>query len=148
MGATALAFQALTVSRTGAVRFATGDEIDLDALLWTIQPGRASSKIPPNGEPHRAPLTDDMMALPINLSRMGDLLFSSPRGGVLSDATLGKVMRSMHEVNLRGQSGHQNKSASCATWAAKLFSRVGIGAHRILRRYGRNRAGPYGGEQG
>lgn len=107
IGATALAFQALTASRTGAVRFATWDEIDLDARLWTIQPGRASSKIPPNGKPHRVPLTDAMIALLEKLPRMGDLLFTSPRGGVLSDATLGKVMRSMHEVDIeRGGGGY------------------------------------------
>jgi integrase len=107
MGATALAFQALTASRTGAVRFATWDEIDLEARLWTIQPGRASSKIPPTGKPHRVPLTDTMVALIASLPRKCDLLFTSPRGGVLSDATLGKVMRSMHEVDKeRGGDGY------------------------------------------
>lgn len=107
VGAAALAFQALTASRTGAVRFATWDEIDLDARLWTIQPGRTSSKIPPTGKPHRVPLTDTTVALLTNLPRMGDLLFTSPRGGVLSDATLGKVMRSMHDVDIeRGGAGY------------------------------------------
>jgi integrase len=107
MGATALKFQALTASRTGAVRLATWDEIDLDARLWTIQPGRASSKIPPTGKPHRVPLTDTMLALLGDLPRTSNLIFTSPRGGVLSDATLGKVMRSMHEVDLgRGGPGY------------------------------------------
>ncbi|MFC6638096.1 integrase arm-type DNA-binding domain-containing protein [Sulfitobacter sp. JBTF-M27] len=107
IGATALAFQALTASRSGAVRFATWDEIDLDARLWTIQPGRAASKISPTGKPHRVPLTDTMIELLTNLPRMGDLLFTSPRGGVLSDATLGKVMRSMHEADIeRGNAGY------------------------------------------
>jgi integrase len=107
VGATALAFQALTASRTGAVRFATWDEIDLDARLWTIQPGRTASKIPKTGKPHRVPLTDSMIALLKGLPRMGELVFTSPRGGVMSDATLGKVMRSIHEAEIeRGGVGY------------------------------------------
>jgi len=106
IGSKALAFQALTASRTGAVRFATWDEIDLDAQLWTIQPGWPSSKIPPTGKPHRVPLTDAIIGLLSTVPRMGDLLFTSPRGGALSDAAMGKVMRSMHEADVkRGGAG-------------------------------------------
>ena len=97
IGALALAFQALTASRTGAVRFATWDEVDLEAKLWTIQPGRRSSKIPVTGRAHRVPLTQPMIDLLESLPRMGELVFTAPRGGSLSDATLGKVMRSIHE---------------------------------------------------
>ncbi|MGB3243948.1 MAG: integrase arm-type DNA-binding domain-containing protein [Sulfitobacter sp.] len=100
IGATALAFQALTASRTGAVRFATWNEIDLKAGLWTIQPGRTASKIPPTGKPHRVPLTGTMIDLLETLPRLGDLVFASPRGGSMSDATLGKVMRAIHEADL------------------------------------------------
>ncbi len=32
---------------------------------------------------------------------MGDLLFTSLRGGPLSDATMGKVMRSIHEADVK-----------------------------------------------
>jgi integrase len=106
-GATALAFQALTASRTGAVRFATWDEIDLDARLWTIQAGRTASKIPPTGRPHRVPLTDGMISLLQTLPRMGDLIFTAPRGGNMSDATLGKVMRTIHQADQkRGGDGY------------------------------------------
>ncbi|MFZ3582572.1 tyrosine-type recombinase/integrase [Loktanella sp. DJP18] len=107
MGAAALAFQALTASRTGAVRFAKWDEIDLDARLWTIQPGRIASKIPPTGKPHRVPLTEAMIELLDTLPRLGDLLFTAPRGGSLSDATLGKSMRAIHEADIeRGGIGY------------------------------------------
>ena len=107
IGAMALAFQALTASRTGAVRFATWGEIDLDARLWTIQPGRTSSKIAATGKPHRVPLTDAMIALLATVPRMGDLVFTAPRGGALSDATLGKVMRVIHEADMkRGSAGY------------------------------------------
>lgn len=96
--ARALEFQALTASRTGAVRFATWDEIDLERGLWTIQPGRQSSKIPPSGRPHRVPLTAAMIVLLEALPREqgNSLVFWSSRGGALSDAALAAVMRKLH----------------------------------------------------
>ncbi|KPQ16481.1 MAG: Integrase [Rhodobacteraceae bacterium HLUCCO18] len=103
MSARALEFQALTASRSGAVRFATWDEIDLGAGLWTIQPGRKQSKIPPSGRPHRVPLTDKMRALLEALPRAQDnpLVFWAPRGGTLSDATLGAVMKKIDAADER-----------------------------------------------
>jgi integrase len=103
MGATALAFQALTATRSGAVRFATWDEIDLEARLWTIQPGRQSSKITAKDTAKRIPLTDSMVALLEGLPRLAgsNLVFWAPRGGALSDATMGKVMRMIHEADLK-----------------------------------------------
>lgn len=96
--ARALEFQALTASRTGAVRFATWDEIDLERGLWTIQPRRQSSKIPLSGRPHRVPLTAAMIALLEALPREkgNSLVFWSSRGGALSDAALAAVMRKLH----------------------------------------------------
>lgn len=101
MGAKALAFQAMTATRSGAIRFATWDEIDLDAKLWTIQPGRQSSKIPKSDTAKRIPLTDAMIDLLEALPRLegSNLVFWAPRGGALSDATMGKVMRMIHEAD-------------------------------------------------
>jgi len=101
IGAAALRFQAMTATRTGAIRFATWSEVDLPARMWTIQPGRKSSKIAPSDRPKRIPLTDDMVALLESLPRFegNDLVFCAPRGGALSDATLGKVMRMIHEAD-------------------------------------------------
>lgn len=106
MGARALEFQAMTASRSGLVRFATWDEIDLPGLLWTVQPGRKSSKIKPRsqgGRAHKVPLTPDMVALLEALPRFegNPLVFPAPRGGPLSDATLGKVMETMHHADIR-----------------------------------------------
>ncbi|KIN72794.1 tyrosine-type recombinase/integrase [Sulfitobacter guttiformis] len=103
MGAKALAFQAMTATRSGAIRFATWDEIDLQNRLWTIQPGRQSSKIPASDTAKRIPLTDSMLALLESLPRLAgsNLVFWSPRGGALSDAAMGKTMRTIHDADLR-----------------------------------------------
>ncbi len=103
MGAKALAFQAMTATRSGAIRFATWDEIDLAAKVWTIQPGRQSSKIPADETAKRIPLTDAMVTLLEGLPRLdgSNLVFWAPKGGALSDATMGKVMRMIHEADIK-----------------------------------------------
>lgn len=103
MGAKALAFQAMTATRSGAIRFATWDEIDLKSKLWTIQPGRQSSKIPKGDTAKRIPLTVGMVVLLESLPRLegSDFVFWAPMGGALSDATMGKVMRMIHEADLK-----------------------------------------------
>lgn len=103
MGVKALAFQAMTATRSGAIRFATWDEIDLAAKVWTIQPGRKASKIPASEKAKRIPLTDSMVALLEALPRLAgsDFVFWAPRGGALSDAALGKMMRVIHEADLK-----------------------------------------------
>ena len=46
-------------------------------------------------------MTDEMVALLETLPRLdgSDLVFWSPRGGALSDATMGKLMRTIHEAD-------------------------------------------------
>lgn len=103
MGARALEFQAMTATRSGAIRFATWSEIDLKAKVWTIQPGREASKIAPSDKPKRIPLTADMVALLEALPRLdgSDLVFWAPKGGALSDATLSKMMREIHSADTK-----------------------------------------------
>jgi integrase len=106
--ARALEFQALTASRTGAVRFATWDEMDLERGIWTIQPGRQFSKIPRSGRPHRVPLTSNLIELLQKLPREEENpnVFWALRGGAFSDAALAAVMRKMHAADMRaGESG-------------------------------------------
>ncbi len=102
MGAAALRFQTLTATRAGAVRLMTWDEVDLEAKVWTVQPGRQSSKIKAKDAPGRVPLTDEMIALLKALPKQasGNLVFWAPRGGALSDAVMGKLMRTIHEADL------------------------------------------------
>jgi integrase len=101
MAALALAFQALTASRSGAVRLATWDEFDLDAGLWTIQPGRGASKITKTA--HRVPLTPAMLDLlrEAEAGRRSDIVFPAARGGALSDMSLSKSMKTVHKLDLK-----------------------------------------------
>lgn len=98
MAARALEFQAMTATRSGAVRAATWSEIDLKARVWTIQPGRQFSKISANGKAQRVPLTDRMVALLRALPRTegSDYVFWAPRGGAMSDMAIGKAMKALH----------------------------------------------------
>jgi integrase len=95
MGARALEFVILTAARSGEVRGATWQEVDLEAKVWTVPAERMKA-----GKEHRVPLSDEALALLHSLPRMAgtDLMFPAPRGGALSDMTLSAVMRRA-EVN-------------------------------------------------
>jgi integrase len=95
MGARALEFLALTAARSGEVRGATWDEIDLPRALWTIPSVRMKM-----AREHRVPLSPTAMALLKALPRMADnpLVFPAIRGGQLSDMTLSASMKRIHEV--------------------------------------------------
>lgn len=109
MGAAALRFQALTVTRTGAIRYATWDEFDLERGIWTIQPGRTASKIYKRDGSKKVVLSGFAVSMLKSLPRRSrsPYVFWAPRGGSLSDATIGKVMRSLHEADVaRGGKGY------------------------------------------
>lgn len=94
-GARALEFAALTAARSGEVRGATWDEIDLDRGLWTIPAARMKMK-----REHRVPLPPVAVALLKALPKLKDspLVFPAAKGGMLSDMTLSATMRRMHEA--------------------------------------------------
>ncbi|GHC45647.1 integrase [Gemmobacter tilapiae] len=94
MGAMALRFAALCASRSGEVRGATWDEIDMKAGVWTIP----SSRMKMDKE-HRVPLSPAAVALLKMVPKMKDqpLVFPSITGRTMSDMTLSKVMRDMQE---------------------------------------------------
>lgn len=93
-GAQALAFLTLCASRSGEVRGAVWDEINIEARLWTIPAGRMKMK-----REHRVPLTEAALAIVRAMPRLAGspYVFAAPRGGMLSDMTLSKVMRDMQE---------------------------------------------------
>ncbi len=91
--ALAVRFAALTAARSGEVRGARWNEMDLDAAVWTVPGPRMKA-----GKPHRVPLCDAALAilrimLPLR-RRPDDLVFPGGRvGRPLSDVALAKAMR-------------------------------------------------------
>lgn len=92
MAARALEFCILTAARSGEVRGATWDEIDLEAQVWTV-PGDRIKK----GKRHTVPLNNDAVKLLKALPRIAgtDYVFPAPRGGKLSDMSLSAVLKRM-----------------------------------------------------
>jgi len=91
LGALALQFLVLTAARSGEVRGATWEEIDIAQGQWTVPGIRMKS-----GREHRVALSTAaiglLQELPSFESRQG-LVFAALKGGQLSDMTLTAVMR-------------------------------------------------------
>ena len=91
--ATKLAFEylVLTAARSGEVRGARWDEIDLDSETWIVPGDRTKT-----GKPHRVPLSTRALELLTDATTIADasgLLFPSPTGRTLSDATISKLLK-------------------------------------------------------
>ena len=113
MGARALEFAILTAARSGEVRGATWNEIDINARLWIIPEGRMKAE-----REHAIPLPDEALALLDNLPRMAecDLIFPSTSAGILSDMTLTAVIRRMNEASVKvGGSGWKDRAGKIIT---------------------------------
>ena len=90
---TVLAFEflVLTACRSGEVRGALWDEIDLASATWTIPASRMKS-----ARSHRVPLPERALQLLTEAQQYRDrsgLVFPSPTGREISDATLSKLLR-------------------------------------------------------
>ena len=86
-----LRFVALTACRSGEARGAKWTEIDLDSREWRIPADRMKG-----GREHRVPLADEALAVLERVRPMADasgLVFPSPSGRELTNATLSKAMR-------------------------------------------------------
>lgn len=88
----ALEFLILTAARSGEVRGATWEEIDLAAKVWTIPASRMKAK-----RPHRVPLSARALALLDQARGLGDgtgLVFPGAKAGKpLSDMTLSQLVK-------------------------------------------------------
>ena len=83
----------LTAARSGDVRLATWDEMDLDAGLWTIPAARMKAK-----RDHRVPVSGRALEILHDARRRSDgtgLVFRSPRGKSLSDMTLSTLIKEL-----------------------------------------------------
>lgn len=101
MGARALEFATLVCARSGEVRGMTWDEVhdlDGDKPVWVIGKDRTKTTTE-----YRIPLAPQAVKLLKSLDRMADsnLVFFAPRGGQLSDMTISKVMKTMHEAKAK-----------------------------------------------
>ena len=92
-------FLVLTAARSGEARGATWGEIDWDSATWTVPAHRMKAQIQ-----HRVPLAPQCLDILAEARRIVEppllphlrgspLLFPSPRGKVLSDNTLSKLLR-------------------------------------------------------
>lgn len=101
MSARALDFAILTAARSGEVRKATWDEIDLQHRTWTIPKERMKAR-----KEHRIPLSDAAVALLKALPRLtpekgkADFVFPAARGNALSDMSLTAVLKRMDRGDL------------------------------------------------
>ena len=103
-GARALEFVVLTAARSGEVRGATWDEIDLDRGMWSVPAARMKS-----GREHRIPLSPRAIALLEDLPRLQDnpLVFPGARGSQMSDMTLSATMKRIHEAAVKAGGGDE-----------------------------------------
>ena len=90
----AFEFLILTAARSGEVRLATWDEIDVKAATWTVPAARMKA-----GLEHRVPLCDRAMSILDEARAIDDgsaFIFPGTRAGKpLSDMTLSKLMRDL-----------------------------------------------------
>ena len=87
----AFEFLVLTAARSGEVRFATWNEIDLDGAVWTVPAERMKAQ-----REHRVPLSDRALGVLREAREYADgsgLLFPSQTGRVLSDTTISKLVK-------------------------------------------------------
>ena len=89
----AIEFLVLTAGRSGEVRGATWDEIDLTAARWTAPASRMKMK-----RDHVVPLSPRALELLTQAKKLrgdNDLVFPSMRGQEISDMTLSKLVKEL-----------------------------------------------------
>lgn len=91
VAARAVEFGILTATRSGEIRGARWDEIDMDSAIWTVPAERMKA-----GREHRVPLSTGAMELLKSMPRVEDLVFSGMKKDVgLSNMTLSAVLKRM-----------------------------------------------------
>ncbi|MEL7461963.1 MAG: integrase arm-type DNA-binding domain-containing protein [Pseudomonadota bacterium] len=89
----ALHFLVLTAARSGEVRAATWDEIDLEGEVWEVPAERMKAK-----RTHRVPLSTEAKAVLLKakaLKNPSNLIFPSQSDKALSDMTLSKLVKEL-----------------------------------------------------
>ena len=105
VAARALELSILTGTRSGEVRGSTWDEIDLQAKLWTIPAERMKAN-----KQHSIPLSSQAIQLLRDLDRRSTLVFPGLRGKEMSDMSLGKIVKGIHQRSQdKGEPGYTDK---------------------------------------
>tara|TARA_R110000868_G_scaffold202806_3_gene450640 strand:+ start:6196 stop:7398 length:1203 start_codon:yes stop_codon:yes gene_type:complete len=120
-GALALQFLILTAARSGEVRGATWEEIDLEAALWAVPGIRMKA-----GKEHIVPLSDPALAILEKVKLLGTGRSNSPvfpgnRGKAMSDMTISKALKTAGAVKC---TVHGFRS-SFRDWAAEMTGTQG-----------------------
>lgn len=97
ISAKALEFAILTAARSGEVRGATWDEVDLHSKTWTISAERMKAS-----KSHTVPLSDSAYTLLKNMPRIvgNSLIFPAPKGGIMSDQAFKALFDRMQVANI------------------------------------------------
>lgn len=119
IAARAAEFTILTAARSGEVRGATWDEVDLDAKLWTVPAVRMKA-----GKEHRVPLSTAAMALLVAMPRRKGLIFHGRYEiAALSDMSLTAVLRRMDRGDITIHGFRSSFRDWCAEAVGNSFSR-------------------------
>jgi len=99
IAARALEFLTLTAARSGEIRGALWDEIDLANGIWTIPADRMKA-----GREHRVPLSSAAVELLTTQPKLlgCPFIFPSPKNGQMSDMTISAVMRRIQAAEEKG----------------------------------------------
>lgn len=114
-----LEFVILTAARSGEARAMRWDEVDLDAAVWAVPVERMKAKVE-----HRVPLSEAAVCIlkaQRKLNPKSSLVFPAPRGGVLSDMAMTKLLRDQRahsDVKGRVATAHGFRS-SFRDWASE-----------------------------
>lgn len=120
IAARALEFAILTAARSGEVRGATWEEIDLDAALWIIPANRMKAK-----KEHRVTLNDGAIAIleATPKEQRAGLIFPNNKGEMLSDMTLTALLRRMKrtDITVHGfRSTFRDWAAECTNYPREV----------------------------
>jgi len=119
IAARAAEFAILTAARSGEVRGATWDEVDLDAMLWIVPAERMKA-----GKEHRVPLSTAAMDLLVAMPRRKGLIFHGRyESAALSDMSLTAVLRRMDRGDITIHGFRSSFRDWCAEAVGNSFSR-------------------------
>lgn len=103
--ARALEFAILTAARSGEVRGAKWDEINLKEKLWTIPAERMKAN-----KQHVVPLSNQAIQILMKMDNSTERVFPGTRAAQMSDMTLSKLTKDLHKRSLqKGNLGYIDK---------------------------------------